>query len=36
MCFRAIIDLGKTYTLTTGGIDENNRPYFIISVYDKQ
>jgi len=33
---QAVIVPGKTYTLTSGGIDENNRPYYIVAVYDRQ
>jgi hypothetical protein len=33
---RGVIDPGKTYTLTSAGIDENNRPYYIVGVYDRQ
>jgi hypothetical protein len=35
---QAVIDPGKTYTLTAGGIDplNNNQPYYFITVYDRQ
>jgi hypothetical protein len=33
---QAVIDPGKTYTAVQGGIDANNRPYYDISVYDRQ
>jgi hypothetical protein len=33
---QVVVDPGKTYTAVEGGIDANNRPYYNISVYDRQ
>jgi hypothetical protein len=35
---QAVIVPGKTYTITTGGIDtlNHNQPYYIIAVFERQ